>query len=279
MNMNNIILDNEDVNHFLKMIKVKRVANMLDFLNAIILGVYEYIPFQNLTLLNSKERPTTFNIIEDMLSGIGGLCNTRNGFMYLLLKALGFEVYFLSGSMLQPNCHVIVLVHIDNKKYLVDTGNGFPYLNAIDLECSIVYFHQYINYRVIEENNLFFMQHAKNEELTEWETSYSFTLRNVLFSSFNAMLDKQYLEVDWGPFANSIRFNSWNKDGGIIVRDQLCLKLEKDTKIKKYILKDVIDLETHIKKYYDNKFLDLVNIESAWNKYSELRKEKKRVMN
>ncbi|CAA6806834.1 MAG: Unknown protein [uncultured Sulfurovum sp.] len=278
MNMNTIILNNEDVNHFLEMIQVKKVSDSLEFLNAIIFGVYEHIPFQNLTLLNSKKRPTELDIIEDMLSGVGGLCNTRNGFMYLLLKALGFKVYFLSASMLQADCHVIILVEIGNEKYLVDTGNGFPYLTAISLEHTLVYSHQYLNHRVIQKNNLFFMQHSQDKELKTWEDSYSFTLKKVLFSSFNTMLDKQYLEIGWGPFTNSIRLNSWNKNGGVIVRDKLLLKLEKNKKREKYIFKNLIDFKMHIQKYYGEKFINLVDIENAWNKYCELEKEKKGII-
>ncbi len=278
MDMNDTILNSKDVHDFLKMIKVERVDNTLDFLNAIILGVYKHIPFQNLTLLNSESRPDTNDIIKDMLLGIGGLCNTRNGFMYLLIKTLGFQVDFLSASMLQENCHVIVLVYIDEKKYLIDTGNGFPYLNAISLDNTLIFSHEYVSYRVIQIDNIFYMQHAQDKELNKWKNAYSFTVETVLFSSFNEMLDKQYSEIGWGPFADSIRLNKWVQDGGVIIRDKLFLKIERNKDREKYSFKNINDFKSYTQQYYGKYFTNLVNIEIAWTKYMELDRNKKGVL-
>ena len=47
--------------------------------------------------------PTFGESIEDMLNGLGGLCNVRNPFLLLLLRALDFEnVRFVIGTMCPP---------------------------------------------------------------------------------------------------------------------------------------------------------------------------------
>lgn len=258
-----IKLNGKEVDSFLALIKVDKSINDIAFLNRIIAGIFHTIPFQNLTLLNAKKRPDDKQIVKDMLLGIGGLCNTRNRFVYILLKTLGFKVHFLSATIMQPECHIILLICINDEKYMVDTGNGFPYLSAINLNENKIFSHPYMQYRVIKDNLRFYMQHKKNTG--DWKNNYHFNLETVAFSSFYTMLDKQYSEIGWGPFTTIILINKWSLNGGVIIRNKLCLALNKNSVAEKYPLKTLNDFKQSVKHFFpDNNFVDLVDIDNAW---------------
>ena len=131
-----------DVNSFLERIHVTREDHQgitkLQLLEAIIRGCMEHVPFQNVTMLTRvhdnvpHHRPPTLDqIINDMTSGIGGLCTTLNPFLLLLLKSLDFEdVQFVCATMCDPgrprlkDAHIALLVRVDSSVYWVDVANG-----------------------------------------------------------------------------------------------------------------------------------------------------------
>ena len=100
-------LTSEEVNRYLKIIKVDMEKPSLYFLKRLVTGTLAYIPFQNLSMLTQERtRPTSQRIKESMLSGLGGLCTVQNPFLFNLLRSLGFQVYYISGTMTQPHCHL-----------------------------------------------------------------------------------------------------------------------------------------------------------------------------
>lgn len=263
MSIENINLTSMQIDRFLKKIKVKQTNKSLDFLNEIILGIFTNIPFQNLTLINENKRASNELIIEHMISGIGGLCNVRNGFLYVLLNSIGFKVDFLSASMDIENCHIILLVTIEEKKYLVDTGNGYPYLEAMDIGSEKSYIHPYCTYRVVTNtDNSLCVQHKMNGV---WKTNFSFFLELKVFSSFNDMLNKQYTHKGFGPFLTGIRINKWSKGGGTIIRNRLLFIIESSNKKTRYKIKDFNDFEAIIEQYFLQDGLSkLIDIKKTW---------------
>ncbi|SMM98514.1 3,4-dihydroxy-2-butanone 4-phosphate synthase / GTP cyclohydrolase II [uncultured Candidatus Thioglobus sp.] len=260
--MEGIELSDSDIQGFLQMIKAEKSNDLLVFLNNIISGMMTHIPFQNLTLINTKCRPSLDLIVSDMLNGIGGLCNVRNTFLYILLNNLNFNVQFLSATMQKPDCHIVLLVTIKNQKYLVDIGNGFPYMQAMNISDERVHSHPYIEHKIIEKDGRFHMCHRNSKD---WLVNYHFDLNPVLFSSFDNMLDKQYSQKDWGPFLTGIRINKWHIDGGMILRDKLLINLKSNTKKEKKILKTFTDFEQLVcKEQLDNNFSQKVDIQKAW---------------
>ena len=107
------------------------------------------VPFQNLTMLvGPMRRPTWSEICDEMLCGNGGLCTTRNPFLKALLERLGFDVCFVSASMVKPDCHIGLLVFIEGKEYWVDVGNGYPYIEPYPIDSGEVVSHPFFEYRI-----------------------------------------------------------------------------------------------------------------------------------
>ena len=268
MKLENIRLTKKQVTHFLAKIKVKKLSISIDFLNQIIIGIFTYIPFQNLTLIETKTRPTNQVLIQHMLLGLGGLCNVRNGFLYVLLRTLGFHVSFLAATIDKPDCHVILLVTLGEKQYLVDTGNGYPYLEAMELGGEQIYTHSYIKHRIIHSQEHLCLQHYSSQT---WKSIFSFSLSPVYFSSFDNMLDRQYSTLGHGPFLTGIRLNKWGKSGGIIIRDQLCLKVTSGVKNERYRIKNSTDFSGLVSRYFqEDGWVDLLDVKKIWEKiYNE----------
>lgn len=71
----------------------------------------------------------------------GGLCYENNSLFYDILKAVGFQVHFISSEMYKGlplkndynHMHMALAVHLDQNIYLVDVGNGKAFGSPIPL--------------------------------------------------------------------------------------------------------------------------------------------------
>src|SRR5699024_5495016 len=92
----------------------------------------EQFTFENLDVLLENEQPIDEDFLTDklLIQKRGGLCYELNGFLYYVLKALGFEVVLASATIWTGSfwgadrTHSIVLFYSEDKLYLVDSGTG-----------------------------------------------------------------------------------------------------------------------------------------------------------
>lgn len=93
------------------------------------------VPFHNLALLANRGRPyripSLLETARDNARGIGGTCHLTTPAFATLLAALGFDVHLIAGTIRQPGDHLLALVHIDGARFVVDVGNGHPYLHPL----------------------------------------------------------------------------------------------------------------------------------------------------
>ena len=91
------------------------------------------IPFENTYILKKiKIKLTKEWIYDKIINKVrGGVCFEVNYLFYLLLKDLNYDVKFLGGRVFQPtgelgphNEHVLSMVTLDGKSYIVDVGFG-----------------------------------------------------------------------------------------------------------------------------------------------------------
>ncbi len=143
----------------------------------------------------TRSPPTLGEMINDMVTGLGGLCSGRNPFLFLLLKALGFDnVTFVSGTMCggvkMENAHIALLVCVDSRQYWVDIANGFPYLEPVLLdnngEEDCVIKHPFVSTRLVKKQmescEVYFVQHQFHRSVNsgnwicgnDWIDNYHF---------------------------------------------------------------------------------------------------------
>ena len=84
-------LTDSDIISFLRQIQVEKGQPSPLFLEQIVAGIVEHVPFQNITMLTGpRQRPSNGWIKKEMLNGLGGLCTVRNPFLYCLLKRIKY---------------------------------------------------------------------------------------------------------------------------------------------------------------------------------------------
>ncbi len=106
----------------------------LDTLNAIVERHVATIPFENLDVLCGRPIDLSASALEDKLVARqrGGYCFEQNGFLLLVLEAMGFAVRPLSArvrferprGVIPPRTHLFVRVEIEGETWLADVGVG-----------------------------------------------------------------------------------------------------------------------------------------------------------
>ncbi|MCM2271697.1 MAG: arylamine N-acetyltransferase [candidate division Zixibacteria bacterium] len=118
----------------------------VDALSEIVEAHLTRIPFENISKLyyrtqNRRSLPT----LEQYLDGIeryhfGGTCYPNNYFFSQLLRSLGFQARLCGADMSRPDVHLVIMVIIEEKEYLVDVGYGAPFYTPMprDLDHELV---------------------------------------------------------------------------------------------------------------------------------------------
>lgn len=214
----NLHLLDSEIDDFLRQIHMVRAAPSSTFLSHIVSGIVEHVPFQNITMLTGpRHRPSEEWIKKEMLTGLGGLCTARNPFLYSLLKGLGFEVRFVSSTILEPDCHISLIVSVEEGEWWVDVGNGYPYFSPIRLGDETPQSNWFFQYRLVQNGPRYEVQHAFNE--ADWTVNHHFSPDGVDFSVFDHMHEMHYKQPGWGPFLTGLRVNRFWSEGGAILKD------------------------------------------------------------
>ena len=240
----------------------------IENLRKIVQNFLEIVPFQNLTMLiGPMRRPTWDEICEEMLCGNGGLCTTRNPFLQVLLSHLGYTVTFVSASMEKPDCHIGILVRLNEVDYWVDVGNGYPYMEPYPLGSKSVASHPFFDYQVIESEGVWQVQHRFKDG--QWRTNQTFENRAVPYEFFDEMHEHHYKEIGWGPFLTGLRVNRWSAAGGFILRDEEATSLGQRTAIE-----SAEDLGRWVNQAFPEAlFGSQSTVEKAWDTYCHRKQE------
>ncbi|MDP2077160.1 MAG: arylamine N-acetyltransferase [Sulfuricurvum sp.] len=113
------------------------VLNDLTTLTQLVQKQLRSIPFEN-TEVQAGRIPslTPEDIYTKILTNRrGGYCYEINGIFAMALSAIGFEWYFTGARpmfypMRRPKTHMVVIVHVEGRDYLCDTGFGGYALRA-----------------------------------------------------------------------------------------------------------------------------------------------------
>lgn len=264
----NIDFSNDEMSQFLKRIEVQHSKISSDFLRNIVAGIIEHIPFQNVSMLTNKwVRPNEEMIKHDMLSGLGGLCTVRNPFLHQFLIALGFDVRFVSSTINEPDCHISLVVNMNNEDWWVDVGNGFPYLEPIRLGDEKIKKNWFMEYRLVKENSRYYVHHKLRGK--DWKINHHFSPDGVKFSVFDKMHNLHYSVPGWGPFLTGLRINRFWDEGGVVIRDERALSPDGESE-----LDSVSKVESWLEKWFTKPgFTDSINIKNADNVW---RRERRR---
>lgn len=96
------------------------------------------IPFENISKLHYRKHLELRGIpvLDLFLDGIeryrfGGTCYACNFHLYELLDSLGYDAKLCGADMSKPDVHMVTLVTLEGREYLVDGGNAAPFLEPL----------------------------------------------------------------------------------------------------------------------------------------------------
>ncbi|XP_011402952.2 PREDICTED: uncharacterized protein LOC105312191 isoform X2 [Amphimedon queenslandica] len=266
-------------------VSVHQKESSLSLLNELIFAFYENVPFQSVTLqaipLEKRRQPTLEEAKTEVLSGRGGLCYTVNTFMKYFTEALGFNVRHICSSIKTNNDHIMTIAEIDNEKYLIDVGSGYPTFEAIPINFekeSKVYQHSFLEYKFAKEEKdeslMIIRLHKKGDFRPGSDaatTSASWRVACIIdpmprdLSFFDSSMSLIYSSSDHLVFHTSLRIILFPNGGqALVLRDKLLYKEDSNTH------------ELVIKKEFDN-FSDI--IEEIKTLFPLLYDEAKKIVN
>jgi N-hydroxyarylamine O-acetyltransferase len=203
---------------FLDKLGVSNTEASLDFLTDFICKVLSQIPFQNYKMIERGlgHIPNESDIKEDMLSFNGGTCATMNTFIAAVLYNVGFDVSLINGTMKNSNDHIAILLNLNNKFYTIDLGDGQPYFNPIPIDENIREVHPFRTFRTICDSKNVRIDFLIN---SNWETDVTLHILPKPYKHIYKTLEQHYLQKEFGPFWNGVRFALYPNKRIVALRD------------------------------------------------------------
>ncbi len=115
----------------------------LEALSEIVKAQLTNVPFENVSKLYYKRRKGLCGLIDfkDYLDGIerfkfGGTCYATNYYLYCLLDYLGYDARLCGADMTNPDVHVVSMITMEGREFIVDAGYGAPFLEPLPRDAS-----------------------------------------------------------------------------------------------------------------------------------------------
>lgn len=131
------------VGRYLRLLGVDRGPPTLERLGALTAAHVHRVPFENVSKILDFRRGlgTAIVPLARYLDGIerhhfGGTCYANASHLHGLLRELGFDVRLCGCDMSEPDVHVVNVVTIDGREYLVDVGYGAPFWSPLPLDAA-----------------------------------------------------------------------------------------------------------------------------------------------
>lgn len=112
----------------------------LDHLGRLVRAQLTRVPFENVSKLLLKKIAGAAFIptLAQHLDGIehlrfGGTCYANNHYFCELLRHLGYDVDLCGADMAKPDVHIVNIVRLEGREYLVDVGYAAPFFEPMPL--------------------------------------------------------------------------------------------------------------------------------------------------
>ena len=125
---------------YLRVLGVVARRPSLEALRELTAAHLTHAPFENLSkLLHRRDPAMRLPSLERYLDGVelhgfGGTCYANNSHFAELLSHLGYDVHLRGADMTNPDVHVVSVVTLDDRDYLVDVGYGAPFASPLPLD-------------------------------------------------------------------------------------------------------------------------------------------------
>ncbi|MGD8306082.1 MAG: arylamine N-acetyltransferase [Ignavibacteria bacterium] len=217
-------LNNDLFDKYLSLLGIPKTSPNFDLLEQIVNAHLIKVPFENISkLIFKKEGFCDIPDLSTYLNGIekynfGGTCYSNNYYLYLLLEYLGFDIILCGADMNEKDVHIVSIVTINNKEYIVDVGYAAPFYKPMDRNLKHDQVIESGNEKYVlksrDRNNYSKMKHYINGELKHGYIAKPFP-RKINF--FNSVIEDSY--ADYSTFMNAIRITKFTENGSLSLRN------------------------------------------------------------
>jgi N-hydroxyarylamine O-acetyltransferase len=138
MEMRHELLDRPQLQRYLRALGVSRREPTLPALEELVAAHLTRIPFENVSKLYYRRRYGLASVPDTarFLAGIeqchfGGTCYTNNSHFFSLLASLGYDVRLCAADMNAPDVHMVIVLLLDGREYLIDAGYAAPFCSPL----------------------------------------------------------------------------------------------------------------------------------------------------
>lgn len=135
-----------EMERYLALLGIRRRPPSKAALQEVVQAHLMRIPFENISKVYYKKHDGLRGLpsLERYLDGIerfhfGGTCYANNYYLYLLLKNLGYQVKLCGADMSNPDVHLVSMIVVEDREYLVDVGYAAPFLNPMPRDLTTDY--------------------------------------------------------------------------------------------------------------------------------------------
>jgi len=211
-------------NKYLDLLGVEASSPSFEFLCRIVRAHLLRIPFENVSkLLYKKEGMDDIPDLSTYLNGIekynfGGTCYANNYYLNLLLNHLSFDVKLCSADMKNPDVHIINIVTVEKREYIVDGGYAAPFLEPLPRflkdDHVINLGPEKFILKPQNKNGLSKLEHYYNGEFKHWYTAKP-KPRGI--EEFRGVIKDSY--SDDAMFMNIFRITRFTGNGSLVMRN------------------------------------------------------------
>lgn len=234
-----------DIRGYLARLDVDKEEPSLSFLKKLHFAHIHTIPFENLDIHYNRKIQLDYTKVFDKIvkRRRGGFCYELNGLFYHLLYHLGFDCFITSaqmkredGSFSPPFDHMVIIVTIDDIKYLVDVGFGeaFSYPKQISKGLVQMDYTTYWRFDLDPDEN-YLLQFSSNA--SSYQTKYMFSFEEKQIIQFMEMCEF-HQNSDQSPFTQKKLITIKTNDGRVTLTDRKLKVLQLGETIEEPILNE-----------------------------------------
>lgn len=222
------------------------------------------VPFENLDVFNRKpillDRESLYRKL--VKNKRGGYCFEMNGLFSTILKEIGFKVTDLlargtmDGKSYCAKLHQVLMIEIDDKKWLVDVGYGNNGITAPVLLEEGTDQHQFTHiYRLIRDAKFGYVLQKKEDD--EYRYMYGFTLDECYPMDY--LVANHFTSTFLDSFFTRIKFCTMPTKTGRITLTDDHFKVISNGQVTETKVSGDTEFSELLKKYFDLDW-DLINI-------------------
>ncbi|MCD8438242.1 hypothetical protein LNI95_11255 [Tenacibaculum dicentrarchi] len=192
--------------------------NLINKIEALLLDEFKTVPFHNIFMLNK---------IDNKNLSLGGTCSDKVLNFKKKLKSNGIETKLHSSFINNIECHRMLSVSIDNQKYFIDIGSGWPSIKLFPEFIPIEYSVYGMSFKTEIFNSKIIIYHKTGKD---YKKMIDVPILTKSESSILYDIENRFKDTSIYPFQNSLRFSIIKDDCFYFIKGNI-LRIYNQTEI------------------------------------------------